>query len=110
MNIHKCGEDVSYSIFGISLNENCTCDHSNNTHENECCKDKKITIKANSSDKILKKEFSLKKFELKDIVLSPIYIIQGETNLFSEYVSLIENEFPPCHSPPLFILYRVFRI
>lgn len=54
-NIHECGGDLSYSFYGISCTDGCTCDHEDEEHKkDDCCKDKKIQIKGKTDNAICK--------------------------------------------------------
>ena len=84
MEIHECGQEKSYSIYGVSLHESCQCDHESEDHDSGCCKDKTTIIKA--------------KFIYKDVVIKyPKSYAVGAKH-------------PPDHSPPLYILYNVFIV
>ena len=101
--IHECAGEESYSIFGISLNFKCECNHLDEDH-NKCCKDHTILIK----DKILKKETAFKKFVIENIS-SHLSLIVKPIAIF-HYIGLENYQLPTGHPPPLFILFRVFRI
>jgi hypothetical protein len=109
MAIHKCGNKVSASIFGLNINKHCNCDHENENHDNDCCNEKNLIVKADKSDKstakILIAKFNAAKF-LFNLPISITSIVA--VNSFTTIV--FNAEFPPGHSPPLFLLDRAFLI
>lgn len=105
--VHECAGEESYSIFGINLNFKCECDHSDREHKN-CCTDDKILLKADTKDKIAKKENDFKKLSFEGVV--SFYKIIYEYKSLISNSGLVNYEIPTGHSPPLYILFRVFRI
>lgn len=109
MNEHQCGRKKSYSFFGVSLPSSCKCNHLQNKHKRSCCKDKKVFVKAETNDKLVKKAFLLKK-EINEkpfLVANQLY---SQKNIYSLHKINFQTEFSSTHSPPLYILHNVFRI
>lgn len=48
--MHKCGTSVSFSLNGIPLNKQCTCDHSHAHHHSSCCDDEHEYVKTLDDD------------------------------------------------------------
>ena len=109
INVHQCGSHKSYNVFGFSLSETCLCDHQSNDHEDTCCKDKKLVVKAEIKDKILIKSVYPKPSFIVNFIPAKLWIYRN-SNLNFRHCTFVENDFPPSHPPPLFKLYRVFRI
>lgn len=108
MNIHQCGGHKSYTIFGFEVGAICACDHQDHSHSKECCKDKKVEVKAQKKENIYSKILIIKHFQVLDFArvynyLHPIVVpVTNTVTLFSDH--------PPNHSPPLYLLHSVFRI
>ena len=110
MAIHECGGEKSYNVFGLSLNSLCECDHDSADHDDNCCKDKKVQVKADQKEKITPKaQFAKHIFEV--IFLKPKfeYFIKDEPLVELKSFAL-GTEYPPDHSPPMYILYESFLI
>lgn len=105
--VHECGGEKSYSFCGLNLNFKCECDHSDKEHKN-CCSDDTILLKADNQDKIFKKDAGFKKFTFE--YLSTLFEYFTQVKSIFQYVSIANFELPTGHSPPLYILFQVFRI
>lgn len=111
MSIHECAGEKSFSIFGIQLNQACLCDHEDVSHNSDnCCSDKEIIVKSSDIDKNLKKDILLKKINLDVPFLQTILVFRNEPLHTQVEFPIFETEFPPSHTPPLYILFGVFRI
>lgn len=110
LEVHECEGEMSYAIFGISLNSFCQCDHESEDHENSCCKSEKTTIEAKHIDKQVSK-----------VIVANIQMVDFDINKPSEFIfkNLVNNNpnslafgtrHPPDFSPPLYILYDLFLI
>jgi hypothetical protein len=110
MNVHFCMRKTSVTIAGIDIHKSCKCKHDEKKHSKKCCNNKDASVKADySKDKSNNKLISISKdygvdvFALYSFIT--IYNIQeSSTIVFSNKGS------PPRHSPPLFLLNRVFLI
>lgn len=110
MEVHECAGEKSYSIFGLSLNSLCECDHDSHKHDDNCCKDKKVQVKADQKEKITPK-VQFAKHTLDVILPIPtIEFVIDDTPLAEPKSFAFGTEYPPDHSPPLYILYNVFLI
>ncbi|MBK7763680.1 MAG: hypothetical protein IPI46_09945 [Bacteroidetes bacterium] len=110
MEVHECAGEKSYSIFGLSLTSLCECDHDSHKHDDNCCKDKKVQVKADHKDKITVKAFYQKHF-LDVFILPKQQFFVSETQALTQPKSFaFGTEYPPDHSPPLYLLYNVFLI
>lgn len=110
MEVHECAGEKSYSIFGLSLTSLCECDHESHTHDDNCCKDKKIIVKADQKEKAISK-VQFVKHSLDAILTVPqIEFIVKDQPLAEPKTFAFGTEYPPDHSPPLYILYNVFLI
>jgi len=107
---HECGNEKSYSVFGISLNTLCQCDHDSKEHSKECCKDKKTIVKAKYQDKQTTKIVSTKKLIQDYAVSNPIEFINKNVKFNKEHSYTFGIKHPPNYSQPLYILYNVFLI
>lgn len=105
--VHECAGEKSYSVFGFSLNFKCQCDHTDKEHSN-CCSDDNILLKADTKDKIAKKETVFKPFAFVGIITKFQVLFLYKSIILN--TGIANYEIPTGHSPPLFILYRVFRI
>ena len=110
MEVHECGTERSYAIYGISLTSLCCCDHESEDHTKDCCTDKKTVVKGEFKEKI-----SLKVFPSKQLI-EPLEIPRSSFSINIDHepvqtiVPLLGAEYPPGSSPPLYVLYRVFLI
>lgn len=109
IDIHECGKNKEYSYLGFSIGESCKCNHSKAIHKKRCCHEKKVTIKADKQDKINKNEIVFKSV-FTAIDCKPIELRFNNTQYFSSDLKYYQLEFPPTHSPPIYILHGVFRI
>lgn len=110
MEVHECAGEKSYSIFGLSLTSLCECDHDSHKHDDNCCKDKKIIVKADQKEKATPK-VQFVKHSLDAILTIPqIEFIVKDHPLEEPKTFAFGTEYPPDHSPPLYILYNVFLI
>lgn len=109
MNIHQCGSHKSYSLFGLEVGGICGCDHQNHKHSKDCCKDKKVEVKAQKKENIGSKILLLKHFPTVDFVPSINYTSKIILPVTTNTVTCFTGH-PPNHSPPLYILHSVFRI
>lgn len=109
MDIHHCGPSKTYSILGLELGEECCCDHDEQNHEDDCCKDEKLEVKS------LKKE----NIPQKSVVFKQVATEPCPPAVYSAYLPVLTErvitrripvEQPPDHSPPIYLLHRVFRI
>ena len=110
MSIHYCGSHKSYSFFGIEVGTICGCDHNDHQHSKDCCKDKKVEVKAQKKENISSKVITLNHTLLYDFIPLPTYSFKTKisialTNSFTVYAG-----HPPNHSPPLYLLNRAFLI
>ncbi len=110
INVHYCGNHKSYSFYGIEVGTICGCDHEDNQHNKDCCKDKKVEVKAQKKENISNKVISLNHTLLFDPTPLPTYFFKArisleQTNSFTAYTG-----HPPNHSPPLYLLNRAFLI
>lgn len=105
--VHECASEKSYSLFGIQFNDKCECDHSDEEHTN-CCKDNTYLFKAENQDKLFKKEASFKKLLIDFPASYCSNLFQFKTIFFN--IEFVNCDLPTGHSPPLYILHRVFRI
>jgi hypothetical protein len=108
--MHECGGEKSHAIFGISINETCTCNHDSITHEEDCCKDKKITVKAEKKDKNVSKQI-VHTFKIIDLIYQDavIYHFVAKTTL-PIFTIVNRIEYPPGYARPLYIMYNSFLI
>lgn len=110
MEVHECGSEKSYAIFGLMLNAACECDHNSQEHKSDCCKDKKVQVKADQKAKISAKT----QIDNRQIALlhEPTRILSIEAPLQQiEAQSLFLGvAYPPWHAPPLYLLYNVYLI
>ena len=109
MDIHHCGPSKTYSILGIELGEECCCDHDEQTHEDDCCKDEKLEVKSLKKENVPQKTVVFKQTATEPCLppgvseYLPVLSIQAiEPRLLVEH--------PPDHSPPIYLLHQVFRI
>lgn len=108
MNIHQCGSHKSYAICGLEVGAICGCDHQDYSHNMDCCKDKKIEVKAQKKENVINKNLILKHFPVLAFLPSCTYNSKVVFPV-SHSVTFFTGH-PPNHSPPLYILHRVFRI
>lgn len=108
MNIHQCGSHKSYSLFGLEVGVICGCDHQDHSHRKDCCKDKKIEVKAQKKENIGSKVLLLKHFSTIDFIPSIYFSTKVLLPISYKVTCFIEH--PPNNSPPLYILHSVFRI
>ena len=105
--VHKCGGRKFYTAWDISINGACKCNHKESKHKKRCCKDNKIIAKADKNDNILKRVILVPKIFAEE--RNPFYFFDK-----AKYVSLhwvfCHDQFPLTHSPPLYLLFGVFRI
>ena len=110
MNVHECAGEKSYSVFGLSLTSLCECDHDSHEHDDDCCNDKKIQVKADQKEKITSKVHFVKQ-TLDVIIAIPQSEFVINDQALPESKSLAFGaEYPLDHSPPLYLLYNVFLI
>ncbi len=110
MEVHECAGEKSYSVFGLSLNSLCECDHESINHDDSCCRDKKIQVKADQKEKTTPK-VQFVKHSLDAILTIPhIEFIVKDQPLAEPKIFAFGTENPPEHSPPLYILYNKFLI
>lgn len=109
MEIHECGGKKEYSFYGVHLGGNCSCNHDDEKHSDNCCKDKKTVIKS------IKKECQVNKIIVAKTAMyfdfTPAFLIPSKVEVVcirpaKKYFA----EHPPNNSPPLYIMYNVFRI
>ncbi len=110
MEIHECGQEKSYSIYGVSLHESCQCDHESEDHDSGCCKDKTTIIKAKHQDKQITKTLTAKNTLVDFDFKSPIEFIYKDVVIKYPKSYAVGAKHPPDHSPPLYILYNVFIV
>jgi hypothetical protein len=110
MDIHECGGEKSYAIFGVSLSSVCQCDHDSEDHDTACCKDKTTTIKAKHQDKQINKTISAKNTLVDFDITSPIEFVKRDVAIKYHTSFAFSTKHPPDHSPPLYILYNVFLV
>ena len=110
MEVHECGGEKSYAVFGISLNSLCQCDHESEDHDDGCCKDKKTTIKAKHQDQQINKTIIAKKLIVDFEINNPSEFIYKDEVINNSQTLAFGIKHPPNHSPPLYILYNVFLI
>ena len=110
MEIHECGQEKSYSFYGMSLSRTCECDHESSDHSKDCCQDKKSIVKSDYKDKMTNKVFLSKKVNAPSEIQIPI--VFSSDILLSNAVNpgIFRTEFPPGNAPPLYILYKDFLI
>lgn len=110
MGMHECGGEKSFTVFGISLGHPCECDHEQREHQENCCKDKKVVVQADHSNKYVQKAIFEKKSTFQE------YLPIAHFNFLSKVCSKsVKNTFhklerPPNSSPPLYILHNTFLI
>lgn len=109
VNVHHCAGQVSYQIFGLNISNDCDCEHQSVKHTSSCCHNEQIEIKSVENIQIAS-NFSLVKNNW-------TFIIQTHFNFNCEISSpvflfkkVIKPDYPPRHSPPVYILNRVFLI
>ncbi len=108
MNVHDCGGHKSYSLLGLDLGTTCACNHEDEKHSHDCCKDKKVEVKAQKKETIGSKIFTFKYF-------AALYLAPINTSLFQTYntqfnAKVLFTGHPPNYQPPLYILNSVFII
>ncbi len=108
MNIHQCGGHNSYAIFGFDVGVVCACDHQDHSHSKDCCKDKKVEVKAQKKEIIHTKTLILKHFQVLDFEPSFIFFQQATVPVTNAVT--IASDHPPNYFPPLYILHSFFRI
>lgn len=108
LNVHYCGYQKSYSLFGIELGKSCTCNHQDDKHGKSCCKDEKIEVTAKKKEFVSSKIIALKKLPSFD--LAPLLKFSREPLFLETETITFFIGHPPNHSPPLHILNGVFRI
>jgi hypothetical protein len=109
VDIHECGSNKSFSLFGFSLGHDCCCDHDSKNHKDSCCKDTTSIIKADTKDKF---------FNTVQLSLYNSYLIINQIDLernfdlriLSDLVYSKTNEDPPDCANKLFLLYSEFLI
>lgn len=109
VSVHQCGDETSYSFFGIGFSH-CECEHSSEDHEEDCCSDKKIELKSNADfkhiEKILLKERS------SSYALIPVisYFLHSQALFKTTIKKHYQRAYPSNFSPPRYILFRNFRV
>ncbi|MBC7412478.1 MAG: hypothetical protein H7331_08505 [Bacteroidia bacterium] len=109
--IHECGGVKSYSVLNIQIGETCECDHATEHEDDDCCKDKKVVVKAVAKDKISSKALFVKnKVQLfAPYIAQPLTNYQSAVLLANTSTSRIEYS-PHRYSLPLYIMYGEFLI
>ncbi len=110
MNIHYCGNQKSYSFFGVEVGSICGCDHQDHQHSKDCCKDKKVKVKAQKKENISSKHITLNHTLLYDFIHLPIYSFKTKIPIALTNSIYLSIGHPPNHSPPLYLLNRAFLI
>ncbi len=108
MNIHQCGGHKSYALFGFEIGAVCGCDHQDHSHSKDCCNDKKVVVKAQKKENVASKILVLKHFPV--INFEPSFFCFQNVNVAVTIAVTIVSDHPPNHSPPLYLMYGVFRI
>lgn len=108
MRVHYCGSHKFYSLCGLEFGSKCSCDHENHIHKNDCCKDKKVEVKAIKKENINRKVVTL--INVLSFDLISICSFNKVQPFQSLVCTILYKGRPPNYSPPLFVLNRVFRI
>ena len=109
MSKHECAGETSINFFGIG-GSNCECEHESEEHEDECCHDEQLLVKALDSDKVSSKSVAICKIESKAVFVdfeTTCKIACDVTGIVKEF---IKYEYPPRYSPPIYLQNRVFLI
>ena len=110
MEVHECAGKKSYTFDGISFTRLCKCEHDSEKHSKDCCSDKKTIVKAEQKDKMTQKVVIAKNI-IEPFIFQQAFHFSKRDIIHSEKKSLaFGSEYPPDHSPPLYILYNVFLI
>ena len=108
---HSCGESVSRSIYGISIDSGskCCCSHDSAEHDKGCCESETKVIKAETQKFNAQTHFKVwKPFEIK---LLYTHLFELTYNEFREVKNVITFVDPPPEPPtPLFILNKKLLI
>ncbi len=110
MNVHYCDSHKSYSLFGVEVGTICSCDHQDHRHSKDCCKDKKVEVKAQKKENIGSKLITLKHTLFFDFISLPIYNFKLKMLFAQSNTSNVYTGHLPNHSPPLYLLDRAFLI
>jgi len=108
MNVHYCGNHKSCSFFGVEVGTKCGCNHQGHHHRKDCCKDKKVEVKAQKKVNVRSEIFTLKDFTLFDLL--PVYTSSSKEYFSQANIETKISGHPPDFSPPLYILHSDFRI
>jgi hypothetical protein len=110
MDMHECGGEKSYALFGIAINESCQCDHSDEHHSKDCCKDKKVKVKADKKDKSFGKQLIQKYKTFEFNCQSPLLYNLEPVQQLNSIAVIYKVEHPPGYARPLYILFDSFLI
>lgn len=108
MNVHQCGSNKSYTLIGLSLGSYCSCDHEDQSHLKNCCKDKKIVVKAQKKECISNKIFIVK--YISEIDFLPHSFKFTKLELPEKNNITVFTGHPPNLKTSLYLFYNVYRI
>lgn len=108
---HICGDSVSRSIYGVSIDSGskCCCSHDSAEHYKGCCKSETTVLKAETQKFNAQTQFKIwKPFELILLYTHSLQFICNEFKELNLIISFVHP--PPKPSSPLFILNKKLLI
>ena len=106
---HECAGETSIIFFGIG-SSNCECEHESDAHDEDCCHDEQLLVKALDSDKVGSKSVAIGKIESKKVFADFVTACKIDFDFNSLVKEVIKYEYPPRYSPPIYLQNRVFLI
>lgn len=102
---HSCGESVSHSVYGISIDSGskCCCSHDSAEHDKGCCESETTVLKAETQKLSAKNHVTI--WNPLELNLFYTHTLELYCNEFKELTRVISFVHPPPKPPtPLFIL------
>jgi hypothetical protein len=103
---HICGDRVSRSVYGISIDSenNCCCSHDSAEHNKGCCKSETTVIKAETQKFSVHSQFNIwKTFELNLLYTHTFVLAFKEFEELNYVVTLVH---PPPKPPTYLFIYN----
>lgn len=110
VSLHHCMGKNSFTLFEITFNKECKCEHSKSTHKPACCHDKTFSFEKNDDPFVL----SGKICSVKQVVLSDFFHFSSIE--LTQIQQKVLNSTDLAHAPPeargvkLNSLFCIFRI